>query len=88
VFHFSPLGHFVMEWGDAAKPRMRICDISLTADGFVFTSREDGTSMELRAECKGRSLVLIPPHGRRTILRRVVEEMEAQDYAFFVKGEQ
>jgi len=32
--------------------------------------------------------VLIPPYGERTVLQRVVEEMEAQDAAFFVKGEE
>jgi hypothetical protein len=43
--------------------------------------------MELRATRNGRSLVLVPPHGQKTILRRVVEELEAEDFAFFVKGE-
>lgn len=85
VFHFSPLGHFVMEWGASEHPQLKICDVSLTEEGFVFESREDGTAMELRASRDGRSLVLTPPHGQRTILRRVVEEMEAEDFEFFVK---
>jgi hypothetical protein len=87
VFHFSPLGHFVMEWGDAEDPHVQICDVSLTEEGFVFRNRADGTAMELRATRNGRSLVLVPPHGQKTILRRVVEELEAEDFAFFVKGE-
>lgn len=86
LFHFSPLGHFVMEWGERDHPQLRICDVALTEGGFAFRSREDGTTMELQATCDGRRLVLIPPHGQRTILRRVVEELEAQDSAFFVKG--
>jgi hypothetical protein len=88
VFHFSPLGHFVMEWGDGERPHLQVCEVSLTEEGFAFRNRREGIAMELRASREGRSLVVIPPHGQRTILRRVVEEMEAQDFAFFVKGEE
>lgn len=89
LFHFSPLGHFVMEWGSEGRPQVRICDLSLTRRGFAFTNRQDGTATELQASLalEGQRLVLVPPHGERTILRRVVEEMEAQDCAFFVKRE-
>ncbi len=86
MFHFSPLGHFVMEWGDSSHPHLQICDVSLTEDGFAFQNREDGTAMELRATRSGRSLIVTPPHGQRTVLRGVVEEMEGQDLAFFVKA--
>ena len=56
------------------------------SEGFEFTDRRNGTALELQASLRGRSLVLTSPHGQRTILRRVVEEMEARDWAFFVKG--
>lgn len=86
AFHFSPLGHFVMEWGNEDDPHLQICDVVLTADGLECRNRRDGSILKLEASLRGRSLVLIPPHGQQTILRRVVEEMEAQDLEFFVKG--
>lgn len=86
AFHFSPLGHFVMEWGDERGSHLQVCEVALTEEGFEFTDRRNGTALELQASLRGRSLVLTSPHGQRTILRRVVEEMEARDWAFFVKG--
>ncbi len=88
LFHFSPLGHFVMEWGKAEQAHVQICEMALTRRGFAFANRKEGTATELQATVEGESLVLVPPHGGKTILRRVVEEMEAQDCAFFVKGEE
>lgn len=86
VFHFSPIGHFVMEWTHEQQRRLQICEMTLTEGGFTFTSQLDGHALELEAEMQDRELVLTPPHGQSTILRRVVEEMEAQDAEFFVKS--
>ena len=86
MFHFSPLGHFVIEWTDGARPHVQICDLELTGEGFAYHNPDDGSVLELEAWMDGSSLVLVPPHGHRTVLRRVVEEMEAQDFEFFVKG--
>lgn len=87
LFHFSPLGHFVIEWTDGSRPHVQICDVSLTEDGFEYTNPSDGRAMRLRATMTGERLVLVPPHGHRTILRRVVEELEADDFSFFVDGQ-
>ena len=88
VFHFSPLGHFVVEWGLKDEHHLQICDVTLTEDGLSCTDRQNGTVTDLRASLQGRSLILTPPHGQHTVLRRVVEEMEAQDLEFFVKQEE
>lgn len=88
VFHFSPLGHFVMEWTHEQQRRLQICEMTLTEEGFTFTSQSDGHALELEAEMEESQLVLTPPHGQKTILRRVVEEMEALDAEFFVKSDE
>ena len=85
LFHFSPLGHFVVEWTDGTRPHVQISDLALTEEGFEYTNPRDGSSVPLRASLCGERLVLVPPGGSRTILRRVVEELEAEDFEFFVE---
>ncbi len=85
LFHFSPLGHLVIESMDGRRPPLQISDVSLTDDGIQYTNPSDGSQTHLRAQFSGGRLVLLPPHGHRTILHRVVQEMVADDSAFFVK---
>ena len=85
LFHFSPLGHLVIEATDGRRPPVQICDLSLTDDGIEYTNPSDGSPTHLRAQLSGERLVLLPPHGHRTILHRVVQEMEADDSEFFVR---
>ena len=64
----------------------QICEMALTDEGFAFTHRGNGGETALVASLDGDQLVIVPPHGERTILERVVEEMAAEDFEFFVRG--
>ena len=86
LFHFSPLGHFVMEWREREETHRQICELVLTDEGFAFTHRGNGGETVLAASLHGDQLVLVPPHGEETILERVVEEMAEGDFEFFVRG--